>query len=142
MQHDHPGTQTTTTGLEGPKLKIHLSNTTKVPNSSRQRQQLAPRRAKVNKRVAESIFIGSLPEKRFPSFSKTPMGCWAGTYLQHFGRVLFFFLLGLGVRAASNSAYSGVFHDWPTSVIGKTQSPPPQCFIHTFTCSFIVYLLY
>jgi hypothetical protein len=57
MQRDHPGTQTTTTGLEGPKLQIQLSNATKGPNWSRQWQQLAPRRAKVNKRVAESAVL-------------------------------------------------------------------------------------
>jgi hypothetical protein len=30
--HDHPGTQTTTASLEGPKLQIHLCNVTKGPN--------------------------------------------------------------------------------------------------------------
>jgi hypothetical protein len=52
-----PCTQTMTTGLEDPKLQILLSNVTKGPNWSRPRQQLAPRRAKVTKRVAEKCCV-------------------------------------------------------------------------------------
>jgi hypothetical protein len=46
-----------TTGLEVPKLQIHISNATKGPNWMRPWQQLAPRRAKVNKRVAENAVL-------------------------------------------------------------------------------------
>jgi hypothetical protein len=45
-ERNHPSTQTATTGLEGPKLQIQLSNATKGPNWSRPRHQLAPRHAK------------------------------------------------------------------------------------------------
>jgi hypothetical protein len=48
-----------TTGLEGPNLQIHLSNTTIGPIWSRPQQQLAPRSAKVNdnKSVAENAVL-------------------------------------------------------------------------------------
>jgi hypothetical protein len=42
-----------TTGLEGPKLQIHLSNAAKEPNW----QQLAPHRANVNMCVAEHAVL-------------------------------------------------------------------------------------
>jgi hypothetical protein len=48
-----------TTGLGGPNLQIYLSNATKGPNWLRPRQQLAPRRAKVNNRVAENAVLNT-----------------------------------------------------------------------------------
>jgi hypothetical protein len=53
-----PGTQMATTGFEGPKLQIHLSNPTKGPNCRKLvAEQLAPHHAKVNKPLAENAVL-------------------------------------------------------------------------------------